>query len=284
MDNSNANVGTNLQTDVPQENDPFGLGANLSAQKEEQEIENEDLDIDTFFKENLETVKLNQNNDLENATKPQPEAEAAPSTLSKVSRFMSVEYFKNAFNINTDDVLERIKYSLFPFRAGGLFKNREYDLYGPLWILLTAVFTTSIFGTAFFSTEKIAKEKATSISLHQIGKSFILSLIYLLICPLVVYYHYTKEGARSAQYLEIVSIYGYSFAILPVIEVLILIPLGWFRLCFLAAGAFISGFLIRRELFDLNKKYLPRKEITYIRNYGVIAHVIWLLLFKLLFL
>lgn len=229
MANSNTDLGMDLQAEIPKESDPFNIGATMTSEKGGNDINSDDLDIDTFFKENLETVKLNQGADLENAAKPEPQAEET-STVGKVSRFMSIEYFKNAFNISTEDVLERIKYAVFPFRSGGLFKDKEYDLYGPLWILLTLVFTTSIFSTAFMTSENLDKEKATSISIHQIGKSFILSMIYLLVNPLVVYYYYNKEGARSAQYLEIVSIYGYSFTILPVIEVLYIIPIGWFSL------------------------------------------------------
>ena len=230
MDNSNLGIGQNPITDPLQENDPFNIGSIIPNEENKAESDIKDLDIDTFLKENVETVKLNQNTDLENGAKPKSEEKTEPSRVEKLGRFMSVEYFRNSFNINTEDVGERIKFALFPFKTGGLFQNKAYDLYGPLWILLTLVFTTSIFGSAFMNSENMNKEKATSVSIHQIGKSFVLSMIYLLINPLIVYYYYLREGARSAQYLEIVSIYGYSFAILPIIEVLILIPIGWFSL------------------------------------------------------
>jgi hypothetical protein len=53
---------------------------------------------------------------------------------------------------------------------------------------------------------------------------------------------------------------------------------------FLLFGSFTSAFLVGKELTELNKKYLPRKEIKYIKTYGVVSHIVWLFLFKLMFL
>ena len=242
-----------------------------------------DLDLDSLYKQNEEKIKLNPSgNDLEGGDKSQEDN--TNSRWFKVSQYASVEYFRDLFNINTDDVLARLKYSVFPFKAGGLFGEKEYDLYGPIWIVFTLVFTTSIFGSAFIGAESMDKERATNMSLHQIGKSFTLLTLYLLVNSLVLFYYFTKEGARSVRYFEIMSIFGYSFTILPIVEVLLLIPIFWSKLIFLALGAFISTFLVRKELKELNKKYLPRKEVKYIRTYGVVSHAVWLVLMKLLFL
>lgn len=286
MENSNLSITKSFSNDAAgakDENDPFKGDdlVDLDSFFLQSKQAKTDFDLDKLFKEE-DKVKLGENADLENAGKDKEPKEQ--SNLSKAMEFASVGYFKEAFNVTTEDVMERVKYAVFPFRIGTVFKEKPYDLYGPLWILLTVVFTTSIFGTVFMRNDNSNLDQLTNTSIHQIGKSFVLTALYIILNPLVLYYQFTKEGARSVKYFEIVSIFGYSFTILPIIEVLLVLPVTLLKLMFLILGVFISTFFIRKELIELNKKYLPRKEVKKIKNYGIISHVVWLLIFKLLFL
>ena len=84
--------------------------------------------------------------------------------------------------------------------------------------------------------------------------------------------------------MQILSILGYSFTIIPIIEILLLLPVGVVKFIILGMGLFISCYLIRKEVKELNKQYLPKKDVGYVWKYAVISHAVWLLLFKFLFL
>lgn len=287
MDNSNLNLNKAVSfDDKPSSDDIFnnkGFTEDLDQFFSQAKPIKTDLDLDKLYKENAEKQNLNnKGDDLENAGNNGTQKES--SRIGKILQYISVDYFKGLFDVNTQDVMDRLRFSIFPFKTGTLFKDKPYDLYGPVWIVLTVVFTTSIFGTVFMTNQNLGRETAASMSIHQIGKSFTLTMFYLVINPLVIFYYLNKEGARSVQYFEIVSIYGYSFTFLPIVEVLLIVPFGLLNFAFLIIGIFISSFLIRKELIELNQKYLPRREVKHIRNYGIISHAVWLVLFKLLFL
>lgn len=62
--------------------------------------------------------------------------------------FWSLEYYQQLFDVNTTDVVERILCSIVP-RRHNLVVNRiklKPDLYGPIWISITLVFTIAISG------------------------------------------------------------------------------------------------------------------------------------------
>ena len=269
-------------------NDPFGKNGlidDIDSFFLQSKPANKELDLDKLYKEN-DNAKIKMDSkakdDLEGGKKPEETQE--PSKMKKFLQIATFDHFKELFDISTDDVIQRLKSALFPFKPGSIFKGKQYDLYGPLWIILTLVFTTSIFGTVFIFGEQVDKSKATNMSINQIGKFFTLTFLYIFINPLIVYYYFNKEGARSVKYFELVSIYGYSFAVLPIVEVLLVLPIGLFKYTFLLAGVFVSAFLVRKELLEINKKSLPRKDVKYVRTYGIISHAAWILLFKLIFL
>lgn len=287
MDNSNLKIGKSLSFEGKStKTDPFktiGLVDDIDSFFIGAKPAKTELDLDRLYKENEEAQKLNaKTNDLEG--QPKTEEPEETSRMGKIMQVASIAYFRDLFNVSTQDVVERLKYSVFPFKKTTLFEGKQYDLYGPLWIVFTVVFTTSIFGTIFSYSGEMEREKLTNMSIHQIGKSFTLTLCYLVLNPLVLFYQFTKEGARSTKYFEIVAIYGYSFSIIPLMEIILILPFGLFKYLFLFVAVFISAFMIRKELIELNKKYLPRREVWNIRTYGIASHVVWLLVFKLLFL
>lgn len=62
---------------------------------------------------------------------------------AKNHNFWTVEYYQKYFDVNTDDVIQRILSSVVPQRAGtGYFDQTiraKPDMYGPFWISTTLV-------------------------------------------------------------------------------------------------------------------------------------------------
>lgn len=286
-------------TDLKNEVDPFavfGLSEDIDNFFIPSNQSKANSELDQFIKDSEARDKLSGKDmaDLEKASS-QPKGPEA-GYAQRIAYYLSMEYLKELFNIHTEEVIDRLKYSVFPLRSRNLFQGKQFDLYGPLWIILTTVFTTSIFGTAFISDITGGKGKATSVSINQIGKSLSLTLFYIFLNSFVLYYLFkkskqealntvtTKHNETKIPYMQIVSILGYSFAIIPIIEVLLVLPVGLAKLAFLIFGLFISCYLIWKEVKEINKTYLPKKEVGYIWKYAVLSHSVWLLLFKLLFL
>lgn len=61
----------------------------------------------------------------------------------------SLEYYQKLFDVNTDQVLERIVWAMFPKPGVNYLQHHiqsKPDLYGPFWICITLVFTIAISG------------------------------------------------------------------------------------------------------------------------------------------
>lgn len=61
--------------------------------------------------------------------------------------FWTVEYYQKFFNVNTNDVLERLKRSMIPHGSDNYLITHirpNPDLYGPFWICMTLVFSIAI--------------------------------------------------------------------------------------------------------------------------------------------
>lgn len=197
------------------------------------------LDLDKLYAENeqIQRIKMSKAEDLEGQTKEEPKEQ---SRIQKAMNMVSVENMRSLFEVNTDDIIFRLKHAVFPFRDRSLFENKSYDLYAPLWILITMTFTVSIFAAAFHSqNEDVQVDEMTSASLRMIGKCFSLSLFYIVVNPFILFYLMDKIGAY-VEYLHLVSVYGYSFAFVPIVELINIIPFGYFNFSVILLGAFIS--------------------------------------------
>lgn len=63
--------------------------------------------------------------------------------------FWTVEYYQKYFNVTTEDVVERIKRSVIPFGSDNYLVSHirpNPDLYGPIWICITLIFSIAISG------------------------------------------------------------------------------------------------------------------------------------------
>ena len=74
------------------------------------------------------------------------------------TRFCSLAFYEEFFQVSQEEVLERIKLNFMPFKREFLEKSKENpDFYGPFWILTTIVFllgSTSNLSRYFANWEK----------------------------------------------------------------------------------------------------------------------------------
>ncbi|XP_032989717.1 protein YIPF2 isoform X2 [Rhinolophus ferrumequinum] len=141
--------------------------------------------------------------------------------------FWTFDYYQSFFDVDTSQVLDRIKGSLLP-RPGHNFvrhhlRNRP-DLYGPFWICATLAFVLAITGNL---TLVLAQRKDPSIhyspQFHKVTVAGITIYCYAWLVPLALWgFLRWRKGVRERMgpytFLETVCVYGYSlFVFIPTV-------------------------------------------------------------------
>ncbi|CAH9073671.1 unnamed protein product [Cuscuta epithymum] len=157
---------------------------------------------------------------------------ASGSDVPRQSGWLSaftIAAYKPYFDVDTSDVLERIKYSLFPF--GGAFTEKTSsspDLYGPFWICTTLIFVAASIGTfVTYLAHKIQK-KEWDYDINLVTWSAGLFYGYVVIVPICLYV-ILKYLSAPASLVQLLCLYGYSlFVFIPAL-CLSVVPIEIFR-------------------------------------------------------
>ncbi|XP_031199246.1 protein YIPF2 isoform X6 [Mastomys coucha] len=165
-------------------------------------------------------------------------------------RFWTFDYYQNFFDVNTSQVLDRIKGSLLPHPGYNFvrhhLRNRP-DLYGPFWICATLAFVLAVTGNL---TLVLAQRRDPSIhyspQFHKVTIAGITIYCYAWLVPLALWgFLRWRQGTRERMglytFLETVCVYGYSlFVFIPTV-VLWLIPVQWLQWLFGALALALSA-------------------------------------------
>ncbi|KAK7938596.1 hypothetical protein WMY93_001922 [Mugilogobius chulae] len=169
-----------------------------------------------------EEVKLDLSDEEEEA---HPESAELLGGQKPAGGFWTFEFYQSFFNVDTSQVLDRIKGSVMPLPGRNFIKHHlrsNPDLYGPFWICVTLVFTVAISGN--LSTFLVQKGDPA--------------------------YHYTPQFHRVTgverqvggySFLETVCVYGYSLFIYIPTSILWVVPLEPLRWTLMAVAMVISG-------------------------------------------
>ncbi|EQB78389.1 protein YIPF2 [Camelus ferus] len=166
--------------------------------------------------------------------------------------FWTFGYYQSFFDVDTSQVLDRIKGSLLP-RPGHNFvrhhlRNRP-DLYGPFWICATLAFVLAITGNL---TLVLAQRRDPSIhyspQFHKVTVAGITIYCYAWLVPLALWgFLRWRRGVRERvgpyTFLETVCVYGYSlFVFIPTVWLF-----GALALALSAAGLVFTLWPVVRE-------------------------------------
>lgn len=165
-------------------------------------------------------------------------------------RFWTFDYYQSFFDVDTSQVLDRIKGSLLPHPGHNFvrhhLRNRP-DLYGPFWICATLAFVLAVTGNL---TLVLAQRRDPSIhyspQFHKVTIAGITIYCYAWLVPLALWgFLRWRQGTREHMglytFLETVCVYGYSlFVFIPTV-VLWLIPVQWLQWLFGALALALSA-------------------------------------------
>uniref|UniRef100_A0A8C9RN76 Protein YIPF n=1 Tax=Scleropages formosus TaxID=113540 RepID=A0A8C9RN76_SCLFO len=127
----------------------------------------------------------------------------------KTGAFWTFEYYQSFFNVDTMQVLDRIRGSVIHIRGNP-------DLYGPFWICATLVFSMAISGNlSTFLSQMGQPQYHYRPQFHRVTIAAVAVFAYAWLVPLGVWGFLTWRQSTERQisgysFLETVCVYGYS--------------------------------------------------------------------------
>ena len=129
--------------------------------------------------------------------------------------FWTIKYYQPLFDVDTVQVLNRVKGGLLPRPKGAFFElvANNPDLYGPLWISTTLIFAMAITGNlaSFFAFKPTVAQPRWTYDFKQLTMAGSVVYAYVTVVPLAFwlllrYYDATKK------LVDVLCIYGYSLS------------------------------------------------------------------------
>lgn len=164
--------------------------------------------------------------------------------------FWTFEYYQSFFNVDTMQVLDRVKGSVMPSPGRNFIKHHlrsNPDLYGPFWICVTLVFSVVISGNfSTFLSEMGNPSYHYRPQFHRVTIAGVVIFMYAWLVPIGLWGFLTwRQGAERQiggySFLETVCVYGYSLFIYIPTSVLWIIPFEWLRWTLILIAMVISG-------------------------------------------
>ncbi|KAG7335180.1 hypothetical protein KOW79_001776 [Hemibagrus wyckioides] len=191
-------------------------------------------------------VRLNLSDDEEN----QQESSGLLGGEKQTSGFWTFEYYQSLFDVDTMQVLDRIRGSLLPLPGRNFIKHHirsHPDLYGPFWICVTLVFSVAISGNlSTFLNHKGDPHYHYRPQFHRVTIAALAVFLYAWLVPLAVWGFMTWRQSTARQmsaysFLETVCVYGYSLFIYIPTSILWSIPYGWLQWLLILIAMLVSG-------------------------------------------
>ncbi|XP_031950477.1 protein YIPF2 isoform X4 [Corvus moneduloides] len=162
--------------------------------------------------------------------------------------FWTFEYYQAFFDVDTRQVLERIKASVLPVPGKNFVRHRlrnNPDLYGPFWICATLALALAISGDlSQLGAARGGPEHRYRPRFHHVPVAVTLIFSYAGLVPLGLWgaLSWARGGSGgSFSLLETLCAYGYSLAALVPAAVLWALPVPWLRWAVLAVLAVPSA-------------------------------------------
>ena len=206
--------------------------------------------------------------------------------------FWSLKYYQPLFDVDTVQVLNRIKGSLLPRPKGAFFElvSANPDLYGPFWVSTTLIFAMAITGNlaSFFAFKPTPQHPTWTYNFNQLTLAGSVVYSYVTLLPLL-FWMLLRYYEASKKLVDVLCIYGYTLSIFVPISVLCVLPSNLLRwLLVLMGGAISAIFLLSNfhahlaDCFPYGEGDAKRKTYLLLGTMGAF-HLVLLFLFKVYF-
>ncbi|CAK1589347.1 unnamed protein product [Parnassius mnemosyne] len=208
----------------------------------------------------VEAVHTNQYNTMSNPNYgfEEPKNVDEPEAASQRNHnFWTIEYYQKYFDVHTNEVIERIISSVLPQKVSrNYFDERikgKPDLYGPIWISVTLIFTIAVSGNIANYLQNANKAVHWRYDFHLVSYAATAILGYVWLVPLALWaalkWTIVPEGqdeietqvSNTPTMMSLFCLYGYSLSIYIPVAILWTIQVSWLQWLFVLMAAFISG-------------------------------------------
>jgi len=221
-----------------------------------------------------------------------PDAESGGGAAASSGGFWTLKYYQPLFDVDTIQVLNRLKGSMLPRPRGVFFDliSQNPDLYGPFWISTTLIFCMAMTGNlaSFFAFVPTEKQPKWTYNFNQLTVAGSVIYSYVTVLPVVIWL-LLRYYEASKRLVDVLCLYGYTLGIFVPISVLCVLPLPFIRWILVFVGGAVSGvFLLSNfhahltDIFPYGEGDAKRKMYILLGGIGVF-HLILIFLFKFQF-
>ncbi len=222
------------------------------------------------------------------------------SQTAKASPF-SIAYYSSLFDVDTEDVVNRLKWAVTP-RPGFTQDfardqiRKKPDLYGPVWVATTLIFSVAIAGNvaSYFAAagNQIGAgedEKHWHYDFHKVTLSGTLIFLYTTLLPAGIYfflwtYHPKESQCRKPVYTELACIVGYSLTLYIPASLVWLVPISMVQWISAAVTFGLSGAVLGLALWPaITDTIDQRPKGIVIMAVSLLIHFLLALLFVMCF-
>lgn len=215
-----------------------------------------------------------------------------PEAAAGASGFWSIKYYQPLFDVDTLQVLNRVKGALLPRPKGAFFElvAPNPDLYGPFWISTTLIFSMAMTGNlaSYISFTPTAAHPKWTYNFNQLSLASSVIYSYVTLLPLL-FWLLLRYYEASKKLVDVLCIYGYTLSVFVPISILCVLPSNLLRwLLVLLGGAVSAVFLLSNfhahlaDCFPYGEGDAKRKMYLLLGSMGAF-HLVLLVLFKLYF-
>uniref|UniRef100_A0A7E4V9D2 Protein YIPF n=1 Tax=Panagrellus redivivus TaxID=6233 RepID=A0A7E4V9D2_PANRE len=177
-----------------------------------------------------------------------PNATSAQGFPSATNIF-SFKFYQQYFDVDQETVQARLLRALVPNPKSNFILDHIKplpDMYGPLWICVTLVFSTAICGNLAHYIENHGENgPAYENDFTLVTGATSLVASYVVFVPFFLYWAlWYRHAAVQYSYLELLSLYGYSLAVFVPVSVLWVVHFHLFRWALIIAAMGISSLLL----------------------------------------
>ncbi|KAH7657239.1 Yip1 domain-containing protein [Dioscorea alata] len=181
-------------------------------------------------------------------SKPAPGSSNQPQQPTGWMHAFTVGAYRPYFDVDTSDVLERIRDSLFPFKGSFTEKTSDNpDLYGPFWICTTLIFVAAAIGTFVTYLAHKLQNKDWDYDINLVTWSAGLFYGYVTLVPLGLYVILKYFSAPSGL-VQLWCLYGYSLFVFIPASCLSVVPIEIFRWVIAGVAGFMSACFVALNL------------------------------------
>ena len=215
------------------------------------------------------------------------------SRTARLCAFLSVDYYRPYFDVDTATVVGRIKSAATPGNQDVFASTQEAgpDLYGPFWVASALIFF--IAGESNFNAYLAHSSGKWERDFTLLSLAATMIYVYVFVIPICIWV-FARSSGVSVSLVKVVSLYGYALSSFIVASFLCIIPASWLQWIVVLLAMGLSGSVLFQNLRGLLFANIgldveaqgesgPKRSMTAALMTAMLLHFVFALLLKLFF-